>query len=43
VLTWAISVPAGIYRRPIRVRWRYVLTVINFVGVATPNFMLALI
>src|SRR6201985_3784573 len=44
VLTCAISVPAGIYsathRRSVL---DHVLTVINYVGVATPNFMLALI
>ena len=44
VLTWAISVPAGIYSatHP-RSLGDHVLTVINYVGVATPNFMLALI
>ena len=44
VLTWAISVPAGIYSatHP-RSPGDHVLTVINYVGVATPNFMLALI
>jgi peptide/nickel transport system permease protein len=44
VLTWALAVPAGIYSatRP-RSVGDHVLTVINYVGVATPNFMLALI
>jgi len=44
VLTWAISVPAGIYSatHP-RSLGDHILTVINYVGVATPNFMLALI
>lgn len=44
VLTWAIAVPAGIYSatHP-RSLADHVLTVINYVGVATPNFMLALI
>ena len=44
VLTWAIAVPAGIYSatHP-RSVVDHVLTVINYVGVATPNFMLALI
>ena len=44
VLTWAISVPAGIYSatHP-RSIGDHVLTIINYVGVATPNFMLALI
>jgi peptide/nickel transport system permease protein len=44
VLTWLIAVPAGIYsathRRSVL---DHLLTVINYVGVATPNFMLALI
>jgi peptide/nickel transport system permease protein len=44
VLTWIIAVPAGIYSAT---RQRsvidHILTVINYVGVATPNFMLALI
>src|SRR4029077_9748808 len=44
VLTWAIAVPAGIYSatHP-RSLGDHILTVINYVGVATPNFMLALI
>jgi peptide/nickel transport system permease protein len=44
VLTWAIAVPAGIYSamHP-RSFVDHALTVINYVGVATPNFMLALI
>jgi peptide/nickel transport system permease protein len=44
VLTWLIAVPAGIYsathRRSVL---DHLLTVINYVGVATPNFMLALV
>jgi peptide/nickel transport system permease protein len=44
VLTWAIAIPAGIYSatHP-RSVLDYVFTVINYVGVATPNFMLALV
>ena len=44
VITWAIAIPAGIYSatHPNSVL-DYVLTVFNYVGVATPNFMLALI
>jgi peptide/nickel transport system permease protein len=44
VLTWVIAVPAGIYSatHP-RSVGDHILTVINYVGVATPNFMLALI
>ena len=44
VLTWIIAVPAGIYSA---IRQRslvdYALTVVNYIGVATPNFMLALV
>jgi peptide/nickel transport system permease protein len=44
VLTWAIAVPAGIYSATHqRSVVDHLLTVINYVGVATPNFMLALI
>jgi peptide/nickel transport system permease protein len=44
VLTWAIAIPAGIWSatRP-RSLVDHLLTVINYVGVATPNFMLALV
>lgn len=44
VLTWAIAIPAGIYSatHP-RSAIDHILTVINYIGVATPNFMLALI
>ena len=44
VLTWAIAIPAGIYSatHP-RSIGDHILTVVNYVGVATPNFMLALI
>ncbi len=44
VLTWAIAIPAGIYSatHP-RSVLDYLFTVINYVGVATPNFMLALV
>jgi peptide/nickel transport system permease protein len=44
VLTWIIAVPAGIYSATHqRSMVDHVLTVINYIGVATPNFMLALI
>jgi peptide/nickel transport system permease protein len=44
VFTWVVAIPAGIYSamHP-RSAVDYVLTVINYVGVATPNFMLALV
>jgi peptide/nickel transport system permease protein len=44
VLTWVIAIPAGIYSATHPRSWiDHTLTVINYVGVATPNFMLALI
>jgi peptide/nickel transport system permease protein len=44
VLTWIIAVPAGIYSATHqRSGIDHVFTVINYIGVATPNFMLALI
>jgi peptide/nickel transport system permease protein len=44
VLTWAIAIPAGIYAATHqRSVLDYILTVVNYVGVATPNFMLALV
>lgn len=44
ILTWAIAVPAGIYSATHqRSFFDYVLTVVNYIGVATPNFMLALV
>jgi peptide/nickel transport system permease protein len=44
VLTWAIAIPAGIYSATHPRSWLdYVLTVLNYVGVAVPNFMLALV
>jgi peptide/nickel transport system permease protein len=44
VLTWVVAIPAGIYSatHP-RSIGDHILTVINYIGVATPNFMLALI
>jgi peptide/nickel transport system permease protein len=44
VVTWAVAIPAGIYSatHP-RSILDYVFTVLNYVGVATPNFMLALV
>jgi peptide/nickel transport system permease protein len=44
VLTWIIAVPAGIYSATHqRSVFDHIFTVINYIGVATPNFMLALI
>jgi peptide/nickel transport system permease protein len=44
LLTWAIAIPAGIWSamHP-RSLLDYVFTVLNYIGVATPNFMLALL
>jgi peptide/nickel transport system permease protein len=44
VFTWLVAIPVGIYSatHP-RSTVDYVITVLNYVGVATPNFMLALI
>ncbi|MGH7345351.1 MAG: ABC transporter permease [Candidatus Rokuibacteriota bacterium] len=44
VFTWVVAIPAGIYSamHP-RSAVDYVLTVVNYIGVATPNFMLALV
>jgi peptide/nickel transport system permease protein len=44
VFTWMIAVPAGIYSATHqRSIIDHMLTVINYIGVATPNFMLALV
>jgi peptide/nickel transport system permease protein len=44
VFTWLVAIPAGIYSATHqRSVVDYVLTVLNYVGVATPNFMLALL
>lgn len=44
VITWAIAIPAGIYSatHP-NTLFDYILTVFNYVGVAIPNFLLALV
>src|SRR5262245_8213607 len=43
-ITWIVAIPAGIYSamHP-RSIFDYLLTILNYVGVATPNFMLALV
>jgi len=44
IFTWVVAIPAGIYSATHqRSALDYVFTVLNYVGVATPNFMLALI
>ncbi|MBI5650166.1 MAG: ABC transporter permease [Chloroflexi bacterium] len=43
-ITWIIAIPAGIYSATHQNSLLdYVLTVLNYIGVATPNFLLALI
>ncbi len=44
IITWVIAIPAGIYSATHRNSiLDYIFTLINYIGVATPNFMLALI
>jgi peptide/nickel transport system permease protein len=44
VFTWIIAIPLGIYSATHRnTLLDYLTTVLNYIGVATPNFMLALI
>jgi peptide/nickel transport system permease protein len=44
IFTWVIAIPAGIFSATHqRSLLDYVFTLLNYVGVATPNFMLALI
>ena len=44
VITWLIAIPAGIYSAMHKNSFLdYVFAVLNYIGIATPNFMLALI
>jgi len=44
VITWAIAIPAGIYSATHPNTFLdYVLTVLNYMGIAIPNFLLALV
>jgi peptide/nickel transport system permease protein len=44
IFTWIVAIPIGIYSATHRNSFLdYLFTVINYIGVATPNFMLALI
>jgi peptide/nickel transport system permease protein len=44
VFTWLVAIPVGIYSATHqRSSVDYVITALNYVGVATPNFMLALV
>ncbi|MEW6141262.1 MAG: ABC transporter permease [Thermodesulfobacteriota bacterium] len=44
LFSWAISVPIGIYSAVRQYSWLdYLLTIVGFIGLATPNFLLALV
>jgi peptide/nickel transport system permease protein len=44
LFTWAVAVPIGVYSAVRQYSWLdYLLTVFGFIGLATPNFLLALI
>jgi len=44
LFTWAVAVPIGIYSAVRQYSWMdYFLTVIGFIGLATPNFLFALV
>lgn len=44
IVTWVVAIPAGIYSATHQNSlFDYVFSLLNYVGVATPNFMLALI
>ncbi|MEW6349889.1 MAG: ABC transporter permease [Thermodesulfobacteriota bacterium] len=44
LFTWAIALPIGIYSAVRQYSWTdYLLTIIGFIGLATPNFLFALV
>jgi peptide/nickel transport system permease protein len=44
IFTWAVAVPIGIYSAVRQYSWAdYLLTFIGFIGLATPNFLFALL
>ncbi|NPV06920.1 MAG: ABC transporter permease [Anaerolineae bacterium] len=44
LLTWAVAVPVGIYSATHQYSWGdYLFAVLNYVGVATPSFLVALV
>lgn len=44
IFTWVVSVPIGIYSAVRQYSWMdYILTIFGFIGLATPNFLLALV
>jgi peptide/nickel transport system permease protein len=44
IFTWAVSIPIGIYSAVRQYSWMdYILTVVGFIGLATPNFLFALV
>jgi peptide/nickel transport system permease protein len=44
LFTWAVSIPIGVYSAVRQYSWLdHVLTLVGFIGLATPNFLLALV
>lgn len=44
IFTWAVSIPIGIYSAVRQYSWMdYLLTLVGFIGLATPNFLFALV
>jgi peptide/nickel transport system permease protein len=44
IFTWAVAIPIGIYSAVRQYSWMdYLLTLIGFIGLATPNFLFALV
>ena len=44
LFTWAVAVPIGIYSAVRQYSWMdYILTIVGFFGLATPNFLFALV
>ena len=44
IFTWAVSIPIGIYSAVRQYSWMdHLLTFVGFIGLATPNFLLALV
>lgn len=44
LFTWAVSIPIGIFSAVRQYSWGdYILTIVGFIGLATPNFLFALV
>lgn len=44
LLTWAVAIPVGIYSATHQYSWAdYLFAVLNYIGVATPSFLVALV